>query len=230
MELTKEQVGRIDQYLKGKKVKYLDVRMELLDHLATEMEKTGSTRRDLTFSQLFNDIQKKYTNDVIQHIVAQRTEVIHDIWREKFNQFWAQFFTLPHILLTIGLTLFFWQFYGMEYGTKGASMLKVINNFIVLPGMILGIIYMTLEYFYKRRLLVMNYFSQMVWWPFAVANMSLYLEDMIGVSANDSLLLSIYMSFSAAIAVIGIYGCLFPFRKWLQKELVASYPLIKILG
>ena len=38
MKLTKEQITYIDDYLKHHKVKYWDIRIELLDHIVTTVE------------------------------------------------------------------------------------------------------------------------------------------------------------------------------------------------
>ena len=42
MKLTKEDIKIIDNYLKEKNIKYLDIRAELLDHLATEFEEKSN--------------------------------------------------------------------------------------------------------------------------------------------------------------------------------------------
>ena len=38
MKLTKEQINYIDDYLKHHKVKYCDIRIELLDHIVTTVK------------------------------------------------------------------------------------------------------------------------------------------------------------------------------------------------
>ena len=46
MELTKEQIKKIDLFLEGIGIEYLDIRFEMVDHIATEIENTLEQRND----------------------------------------------------------------------------------------------------------------------------------------------------------------------------------------
>lgn len=66
MKLTKEDIQFIDDFLKTKKIKHLDIRVELLDHLATEFEERSNyvLIEDFLLSKVdfileFNEKQKK---------------------------------------------------------------------------------------------------------------------------------------------------------------------------
>lgn len=62
MKLTKEQIEFIDDYLIKNKVKYWDVRMELLDHISNEVEalmKVGSS-----FTNAMQAVHVKFGNDL----------------------------------------------------------------------------------------------------------------------------------------------------------------------
>ena len=62
MKINKEQIGFIDDYLVKNKVKYWDVRMELLDHISNEVEalmKAGSS-----FTKAMQAAHVKFGNDL----------------------------------------------------------------------------------------------------------------------------------------------------------------------
>ena len=80
-KLTKENIKLIDEFLIKNKVKFIDVRLELIDHLASDFENQlyqGSLER-------FLDTQK----DFVEEFVKKRQKTIH--WSYQ-KQLWARFF------------------------------------------------------------------------------------------------------------------------------------------
>ena len=72
-KLTKENIQFIDSYLKKKGVKYLDVRVELIDHLSTAFEENSNYGLLIDFlntKEVFiSEFQK---NDIPKYIGAIR--------------------------------------------------------------------------------------------------------------------------------------------------------------
>ena len=64
MELTKEQIKRVEKYLDVKKVYYLDVRIEVLDHIASELE--NNIDENTPFEEAFRNTTKKW-NTILQN-------------------------------------------------------------------------------------------------------------------------------------------------------------------
>lgn len=60
MELTLAQLDYIDDYLIKNKVKYWDVRMELLDHISMEVQRCMSNR--LTFEHALQEVHVAFGN------------------------------------------------------------------------------------------------------------------------------------------------------------------------
>jgi len=58
MELTKEQIQRVERYLNAKKVHYIDIRVELLDHIVSELE--NNIDENTSFEEAFNNTTKKW--------------------------------------------------------------------------------------------------------------------------------------------------------------------------
>ena len=62
MNLTKEQITYIDDYLKHHKVKYWDVRIELLDHIVTNVETLMNEGKD--FDKALEEVHVSFGNNL----------------------------------------------------------------------------------------------------------------------------------------------------------------------
>ena len=60
MELTKEQVQRVEHYLNVKEVAYIDLRMEILDHIVSDVEHFLS--KNYTFENAFTTVKLRWEN------------------------------------------------------------------------------------------------------------------------------------------------------------------------
>ncbi|QTD36511.1 hypothetical protein JL193_10160 [Polaribacter batillariae] len=59
MELTKEQIQRVEHYLNVKNIKYADVRFEVLDHIITDVE-TTIEKKNIDFETAFYKVTDKW--------------------------------------------------------------------------------------------------------------------------------------------------------------------------
>lgn len=59
MKLTEEQIDYIDAYLVKKGIKYLDVKLEMIDHIASEIE-TKTDQEDISFNDALLLVMKKW--------------------------------------------------------------------------------------------------------------------------------------------------------------------------
>jgi len=62
MKLTKEQITYIDDYLKHHKVKYWDIRIELLDHIVTTVEE--KLEKGISFDDAMIEVHKSFGNSM----------------------------------------------------------------------------------------------------------------------------------------------------------------------
>ncbi|WP_435261076.1 hypothetical protein [Tenacibaculum sp. nBUS_03] len=58
MELTKNQIQQVERYLDKKKIYYIDIRVEVLDHIVSEIESTILIEKDFDYS--FNKATEKW--------------------------------------------------------------------------------------------------------------------------------------------------------------------------
>ena len=82
MKLDKEQVQRIDDFLKGLGFEYVDIRLEMLDHISTTIE---NEINDL--ESFFED--KKLNSDYLRYLLSKK-----NFYKEIYNKqvkslFWS---------------------------------------------------------------------------------------------------------------------------------------------
>ena len=61
MELTKEQIQRIEHYLNAKNITYIDIRLEILDHIISDIE-TKMIKENLDFETAFYNVTVKWNH------------------------------------------------------------------------------------------------------------------------------------------------------------------------
>ena len=110
MKLTKEEIEVIDNYLKEKKIKYIDIRAELLDHLATEFEEKSDYN-------LIEDYLRTKVN-FIKDFAKKQQKAIHWSYQKQLWVQFTKFFYKPKfilflfILVALGYMLF--QIFGVK--------------------------------------------------------------------------------------------------------------------
>ncbi len=93
MKLTKEEIKYIDSFLKKKKIKYLDIRVELLDHLATDFEDNSSYS--------FIDDYLLSEEVFIKNFAKKQQRTIHWSYQKQLWVQFANFFYKPKFLLLL---------------------------------------------------------------------------------------------------------------------------------
>ena len=107
MKLSKDQIITIDDYLKENGVKYWDIRLELIDHFASKLEKLDYV--DLS-KNLF--IREFGTYASLEYIQEEKRKSINKKYRKLFFQEVLNFFkSTKNILTFIVLSFFYYQFY-----------------------------------------------------------------------------------------------------------------------
>ncbi|MGB2683468.1 MAG: hypothetical protein WBC43_00505 [Olleya sp.] len=90
MNLTEENIKQIDNYLIKLKIKYVDVRLELIDHLASDFEASNKEE------QLVDYLKSKI--DFIKDFEKKRQKTIHWSYQREMWRRLAMFFYKPNYL------------------------------------------------------------------------------------------------------------------------------------
>ncbi len=119
MKLTKENIDFIDNYLKRKEVRYYDYRIELLDHIASSMEKNREEETDF-----HNAFLKAIAEN--QDLILSKTKNSLQLFKTTFANYFAsiwKYSSLWILMISIGLALLLIQ------ELEGMNSIKFIIQF-----------------------------------------------------------------------------------------------------
>ncbi|SDM11169.1 hypothetical protein [Kriegella aquimaris] len=127
-QLTKDQILFIDDYLKRNKVKYWDVRMELLDHVASAIE--DELKKSISFEQALQNVHLSFgnkktskslnksrtawiinesiyaDNSGYKKFIGDKQKALQSNLRKMYGQALITFFKTPLLLVTYILLLY----------------------------------------------------------------------------------------------------------------------------
>ncbi|WP_299119805.1 hypothetical protein [uncultured Tenacibaculum sp.] len=92
MELTKQQIQRINDFLEGIGIEYVDIRFEMVDHIASEIE-----NKIENIPAFFEN--KRFQTPFIKYMLSQKKKYLNEYEKLKNKSFW--FYTKKTINLVI---------------------------------------------------------------------------------------------------------------------------------
>ncbi|WP_405610225.1 hypothetical protein [Polaribacter sp. Asnod1-A03] len=111
MELSKEQLLQIDNYIFSCGIKYYDVKAEIVDHFANILEEKLEANPYLDFKREIENIHKNFSDSGFSKLLKEKTKSVHKKFYKQSLKHLITFFKLPRILISAGLfyTLFLWM-------------------------------------------------------------------------------------------------------------------------
>jgi len=112
MNLTKEQLEKIQAFIKQKGINYIDVQMEIIDHVASLIEDKMSNNEDLEFDDALIETHKSFGVFGFSSIEEGITKGLNIRYRKIFFRNIIHFFNIKLLPLTL---LAFYAFYKVQY-------------------------------------------------------------------------------------------------------------------
>ncbi|MFY9243794.1 MAG: hypothetical protein WAO74_12290 [Polaribacter sp.] len=103
MELTKNQIQQIDNRLKSGGIKYWDLRLEMIDHIATDLEQ--NSKRDDFNKELNNSLKRIGYFYKLSATNTQGWQNVNKFYRKKYLDNIKTYLKSPLILLLIALSI-----------------------------------------------------------------------------------------------------------------------------
>ena len=100
MELTKEQLLQLHNYIYVSGIKYYDVRTELVDHFANILEQRLDENPDLNFKREIEVIHKNFSDKGFNKLLKQKTKSVTITFFKQSLYNLLSFFKIPKILIT----------------------------------------------------------------------------------------------------------------------------------
>ena len=129
MKLTAENIKFIDNYLKNSEVIYYDIRMEMLDHVATAAEQKMQAE-NLDFYDAFKSYMVVNKKEILK---GNKEEGLY--FKEPLKKFGLFSIQPIQILLAIGIfsiVYFFTQYFGINDFTKYIYVIIIATYFVFL--------------------------------------------------------------------------------------------------
>lgn len=133
MELSKEQLLQIDNYVVVCGIKYYDVRTEIVDHFATILEKKLDEIPDLNFKVAIENIYINFSDKGFSNLLEEKTKAAQKRFYKQSLQHLITFFKLPKIILTgVFICLLF---FAMNYVDNKDAFFGVLSFILIFLGL-----------------------------------------------------------------------------------------------
>ena len=103
MELTKEQLLQIDNYIYSCGIKFYDVRTEIVDHFANILEQKLDKNPDLNFKKEIENIHRNFSDRGFSKLLKEKTKSVQKKFYKQSFKHLITFFKLPKIIISGGL-------------------------------------------------------------------------------------------------------------------------------
>lgn len=144
MELTKEQLLQIDNYVYVSGIKYYDVRTEIVDHFANILEKRLDENPNLDFKKEIENIHRNFSDRGFQKLLKEKTTAVQKQFYKMSLQHLLTFFKLPKVIIS---GAFFYVFYWLMNSFQDKA-----NFFAILSyGGFAAVVLLFASLFFKRK-------------------------------------------------------------------------------
>lgn len=107
MKLTTEQIKYVSDYIESKDIKWYELQVELTDHMVSSMEEIWGKNPDLTFHQVKQYAENKFTGDSsFKSIEKEQTKFLRKEYNRAQWKMIAAYLKFPKILSSILLLAF----------------------------------------------------------------------------------------------------------------------------
>lgn len=105
MVLTQSQIDRIFEFTAQKYIKYYDVQLELVDHVASRIEDMMAADAQLQFEVALQRVYKSFGVFGFTKVQNERVSELEGYWRRKLWICMKRYFTLPLLIFTLLLSI-----------------------------------------------------------------------------------------------------------------------------
>ncbi|ANI88948.1 hypothetical protein A9P82_06345 [Arachidicoccus ginsenosidimutans] len=155
--LNEEQINRLYKFCVQHYVRYYDVQIELVDHLANAIEAKMDADKNLDFETTLNSVYAGFGRMGFSKIISQKTEAASRQIRKRNWNYFKEYFTVPKIAVTI-LFISVFTFLYFEVNKNNLKILVGATVIFFMLAVILSIIFYFRAYKKtKKELLCLKY-------------------------------------------------------------------------
>ncbi|SDT86682.1 hypothetical protein SAMN04487762_0065 [Polaribacter sp. Hel1_33_78] len=132
MELSKEQLLQIDNYIYGCGIKFHDVRAEIVDHFANILEKKLVKNSTIDFKKEIENIHSNFKDEGFKQLLKEKTKSVQKKFYKQSLQQVITFLKPPKIIIT-GV-LFYVLFLLMNFVDDKEAFFSVLSFILIFLG------------------------------------------------------------------------------------------------
>ncbi|MFC3811576.1 hypothetical protein [Lacihabitans lacunae] len=155
MKLNTDQIEEIEDFIDSKNVEFYDIKVELVDHLASAIEEELTKYPSLTFSDVLLSKYKEFGLFGFSDFVEQRTSAVFSESRKKYWKQFLRFFKIPKLVYTGLIYVLFYFIFQTFYMIHPVA---IIGSIIIPLGLYSFIKYLKMKKELKEKLLQKKYY------------------------------------------------------------------------
>lgn len=97
--LTSTEIQKLFEFTRKKYVRYIDVQVELVDHLASSIEQLQDETPELEFDQALAKIYSRFPITGFNNLIQEKTIAMKFAWWHKLKDYILEFLTWPKVLV-----------------------------------------------------------------------------------------------------------------------------------
>jgi len=229
-QLSDQEIQAIFDYTSKKYIKFYDVQVELVDHIANRIEDMQLENPSLRFDQALHKVYKSFGVYGFTKVQGEKAAELQSYWSKKMMSYFYKYFKFPKIFLTLVLSGLIFMFLRSltPYFADGLVIVSIGAMILTVSGILNYRARKKRELILtdKKLLVVQSYESALaissitgitiIMTPFYTNGPS-FLPSDIGPYAMY--FFALYFSFM----IISAHATLYVFPIWLQDELQEKY-------
>lgn len=222
--LTGEQIQALDLFCEQKKVRYYDLRQEIVDHLAAGIEEKMTAQPDRSFDEALKAVYKDFGLSGFSKIVAERREAISHNHKKAYRELVRSYMKLPNILWSAFIMI---SIAAPALMITGADRITYTCFVIALPVLVHFVQRRYLRYRFKpgRPLIFLYGLNwQPYFTPFALYNIYRIILFVLNKKMEEvALTVPLFLTIGCISLIFEL--CDFSVNKKLYETAVKNYPL-----
>lgn len=155
MKLNTNQIEKIEDFIDSKNVEFYDIKVELVDHLASAIEEELTKFPSLSFSDVLLSKYKEFGLFGFSDFVENRTSAVYSESRRKYWKQFLEFFKVPKLVYTVLIYVLFYFIFQTFYLIHPVA---IIGSIIIPLGLYSFITFLKMKKEIKAKLVQKQYY------------------------------------------------------------------------
>lgn len=147
--LSQHQIEELFRFCEAKGVKYFDVQIEIVDHLANAIEALMIQNKDLTFDMSLKQVYQGFGVTGFRKLIIEKEAIAASSANKLFFKLLISYFKLPQLLLTASIL----SLLAIFYKAYSANVLLVTNTMSIITLLLwIGSVLIFISFYrFKKR-------------------------------------------------------------------------------